>query len=292
MRLTHPISILAVLLMAALAGCISDDDDVGPKDDEDPDANPTEETGSIEGETITADLETVKGASVALIDADGGLAASTQSSEKGSFVINGVEPGKYRIQVAAICCKASAQHVEVTANEVTKVSFQLDGLTNRDLQSPEVVEKEWDGFIACGVGSAAISWATCSTLEDPNDDFLHKFEVAPGLQSIVVGVSWTATGGVMGTDLWALVEKDGCGLDCENSETYGQSSGEPDLIVRITKGPSSDLSFENIEDNRTIQMRVFPSGEANVIYQQPFKVYWHEFYWHDAPQDFNPFPDD
>lgn len=294
--------------MTVLAGCIGGEDAdpiATPAETKAPEVKTTAETGSIKGKIVTKDLEEVAKASVGVVGTDGEILTTTETDKSGQFTINGLKPGQYKLQVTAICCRAVVKTVDVKANAVTDANFQLDKLTKDDLQEPYVRTTEWHGFISCGVGAGvpdvrnpkvavcAIPGIFDESLADPNEDFLEEFNVSTGLKSLVIGMDWKPVGGVSGGNLNLLVENEDCGgVSC--SYRYADLDGAPALIVRIDNDDITDEAhlWDKIEGERVLQYRVFAGdGYANLIYQQPFTVYTHAFYWEEAPEDFSPVPD-
>lgn len=288
----RPSVLFVVLLFSAalLAGCLGGDDDSQINNDDDDDAN-AQDTGVVRGRVLTVELKEVVNARVSIV-ADSDVVEEARSSENGNYEIRGVEPGSYRLRVATACCKEDVQAIQVEAGNTLEVDVQLEPYTDDDLKVPFVDELEWDGFISCGVGSPVLVISVCSLeeLDDPNDDFLHRFDLNEGLKSVTVGMVWEASGGVLGQEMQIFMERDGCGLGCESGETYGGESGTSPLEFRVDS-PGGDLSFEEIDVNRTVQYRVFPSFDANVFYQQPFTVYYHMHYHKAAPEGYDPIPD-
>jgi hypothetical protein len=293
------IVLITILSAVALSGCISGDGETIDTGDEDPQAVVTETHGSIKGHIVTVALDDVQGGSVGLVDAAGDMVATTQTDKTGRFVINEVEPGTYRLQVSAACCRLAATSVDVKANQVAEVNLQLEVLTSDDLQLPSHVENEWHGFISCGVSTPAVRAAVCSipgalddSLGDPNEDFLLEFQVKRGLKSLVVGMVWDSVGGVSAPEFSLSVDDPQCHIDDCSYQYASKDEGSP-IVIRVDNsdiGPD-EWKWDAITDERTIRMRVFAGGMASLVYQQPFSIYYHEFYWAEAPQDFNPIPD-
>ncbi len=291
--------ILSLFAGLALAGCIGGDESKPAAEEEEKkadDAVVTEETGSVTGQVVTNDLELVVNAAVGLIQ-DGAAVMETDTDQAGKFTFNGVTPGLYRVQVASPCCRVGIREVEVVAGKVAAADMQLARLTSDDLQVPFVDEREWSGFIACGVGTLAASAAVCSFTEgtpaqDPNEDFLLEWNVSRGVRGIAVGMSWDPVGGVSGGEFSLLVENDGCGFtSC--SYRYADLAGPPPLLTVVNDGDitEDDWKWTKVEEPRDLQFRVFASGDATLVYQQPFTVHYHTYYWQEAPRDANPIPD-
>ena len=301
MRAVLLVFLVSLFAGVAISGCLGGDDSKPAPKKDDPKAAQavtTESTGSITGQIVTNDLEVVARADVGLLSGDGTEAARAQTDNQGKFTFNGIEPGSYRIQVAAPCCRVGIAEVVVEAGKVTPANFQLARLTADDLQVPYVESNEWHGFIACGIGTAVLLWATCSELEgtpveDPNEDFYEIVNVSKGIRAFAVGINWDPVGGLSGGELALYVEKLGCGLTCAGEDTYAALSGPPPLVKVVNDEDAPALwKWSAVGDEgRQIQYRVFASGTATVMYQQPFAVYWDAYYWQPAPPEANPIPD-
>lgn len=281
------IALIALLVSTALlAGCLGGDDD--PDTGSETNDGGSEDLGSIAGRILTVDLEQIANANVALVDGSD-LIADTRTDEEGKYSIASIEPGEYRLQASAACCRESVQGVTINAGEETSIDLQLDRFTEADLQQPFVEEHEWEGFMACGVGSPVVVASPCGDV-DENDDFLLNWELKAGVQEVVIGVSWDASGGVMGEEFYVAMEIAGCGAGCSSANTYGSGEGPSPLLFNAPN-PGGDNDYNDIEDTAAVQFRVFPAFAPDVYYQQPFTVHYHVFYHEGAPEGYDPIPD-
>lgn len=283
------LKIVVVLLMSALlAGCISGDDPT-PADDGDDEARTSDDTGSITGRVLTEDLTDVEGARIALVD-EGELVAEATSRENGQYTLNDIEPGDYRLQFNAPCCREHVQGVNVQAGEVTNVDVQLVRFTAADLKEPWIDrDGEWTGFISCAAGIAVNAVNPC--VLDPSNDNVHTFTVSPGIQELVAVMDWDPVGGASGESFRLRFEEAGCGG--VGSCTYGAAEGTPPIFMYADEEYSQGgpKAWSNVEEDYDVYWRVFPSWDPGVAYQQEFTVLWHVFYHQDAPDDYDPRPD-
>lgn len=279
---------LLLLLTALLAGCLGGDDPVQNANDDDDEAEHTDETGAVEGRILTVDLNEVADASVSLIEGSE-LVADTRTKEDGRYTLSNIEPGEYRLQVSGACCREGVQGIEVVAGETVTADMQLEPFTEADLEIPFVEEFEWNGFLSCGVTAVVITGEPCSLFDDASD-FLHRFELKEGLSTVMIGMIWDATGGALGEELAIFMERDGCGVGCPGSDTYGRAGGAAPVYLRVDD-PGGEISFEDIEDERTVQYRVFPEFGVDFYYQQEFTVHYHLHYNKEAPEGYDPVPD-
>jgi hypothetical protein len=288
---TRPIlrTFVLILLGAFLAGCLGDDGamlaDNGNDDATDP------ETGRVEGRVLTEDLDPVNGARVSLVDGSE-LIEVVVTDASGNYLIDGVPPGDYRLQTSAACCREDATRVLVEAGETTSIDLMLARFTAADLRVPHVIEKDWSGFISCGVAvDGVVGAALCSILEDPSEDFLREFEVPEGIKTLSVGMTWDSVGGVSGQEFALLIENDDCDVvDC--SYSYAEPEGPPELVVNIHNDDitEEEWKWDTIDGTRGLQFRVFTGG-TGIVYQQPFTIYFHMHMYEEAPADYSPIPD-
>ncbi len=285
------VAILGLCLFAmVLAGCLGGDDSTPVDDASDPE--PEEGTGIVEGQVLTEDLDAVADARVSLV-ADSELVAEERTEEDGKYKIMNVEPGEYRIQITAPCCREHAQGVQVEEGETVKVEVRLTMFTSDELKEPYMQEFEWSGFMACGYVAMVLAGDACQGVDDKSDR-VHPFEIDPGLASVTAGLVWGSPG-VAGDRLQFGFARDPCeGTTCTTpTDYYGYASGESPVLLRADAGDENGgQSFKDIEETKDVQMRVFPEFyNVNVFYQQEFTVYYQLHYHQKAPEEFNPLPD-
>lgn len=284
MRGVSPIAFTLILLATVLAGCLGDDDpDGGTTDDG---SMVTDDLGAVSGRVLTVDLDEVEGANVQLV-LDSQLVAETRTGSDGHYTLSEVEPGDYRLQVTAPCCRESVQGIQVTAGEVVNVDVQMVLFSSADLRQPHVDEFVWEGFLGCGVGTPAITLSACEDV-DPNDEPMHLWEIKEGLEAISIGMTWDPAGGLVGEQLILFVENRGCTSTCDKE--YARVGGESPIVFTV-ESPDDEWSFENVEDVREMQFLVLPDFEPDFYYQQPFTVHYQLFYNQGVPADHNPIPD-
>lgn len=279
--------ILLALLVGTVAGCIGNEDAAEPDSEDSAVPQATESTGAIAGEVLSVDLEVMVGISVGLVNREGPL-AKTDTDKFGRYTFNDVEPGEYRLQISDACCRTASRQVTVVPGNVSLESFQLERLTPKDLRTPHVVERQWDGFVACEASVLSQADDTCGAA-DANRDDRHLFNVTEGLQEIVFGMDWTQVGTSLMPDLRIKAAHPG---GYSTQANYGVWTGPPPLIghIRDEAGTNPTGRFDLINETLDIAFSV-SSGNTNVVYQQPFTVHWAEFYFMMAPEDYSPLPD-
>lgn len=279
-----------LLLVTLFAGCLGGDDEPAPQGG-DP-SEPEDGTGSVEGRVFTEDLNEVADARISLV-ADGELLEETRSAEDGRYEILNVEPGEYRIQITAPCCREHVQGIEVVEGETVKVEVQLTLFSSDDLQEPYVEPYEWSGFMACGYVLLVLAGDACSDVDDQSDRTL-PFQIEPGLETVTAGLMWGSPG-VAGDRLQYGFARDPCeGTTCTTpTDYYAYASGESPVLLRADAGDENGgQSFADIEETKDVQMRVFPEFyNVNVFYQQEFTIHYQLHYHQRAPEEYNPLPD-
>lgn len=282
------------LAASLVAGCIGGDDvDPAAENEED---RPQEGLGTLSGTIVTTSLDPVENARVNLV-AETDLVAEGATDEDGRYTINNIEPGEYRVQVTAPCCREHAQGVSITEDERVEVNVQLEPFSSDDLQQPYVEQFDWTGFLACNVRASAGA-NVCSLAGDPSgdDDFIHYWDIREGVQSVVTGMVWDSPGASLGDELVLIFEVSG---RSNSNPTYDRGDGTSPLEIRADAGDvianyNEDIhqyDFENVEGSLELQYRVFAGGTVNIVYQQQFTVYWDVYYWEAAPEGATAVPD-
>lgn len=287
--------VLVLLLTSALlAGCLGGDDDPAAESGDNGNGGPVEGTGSLTGRVFTIDLDIVTGARASLVD-DGELIAEARSDEEGRFQIDNVEPGTYRLQVTATCCREAARGVEIVEGETTNVDLQLERFSAADLATPYVEEFEWTGFLACGYVVLIRAGDACQDLDDQAER-THPFELEPGIKTVTASLIWDSPG-ITGEELQYGMARLPCtqgtaGACSTPGDYYGYTVGTSPLELRIDEGDSTP-SFEGLEETTDVQLRVFPpfSSDLDVYYNVEFTVYYQLHYNQPAPENFIATPD-
>jgi hypothetical protein len=316
---------VALLIMSALfAGCLGGDDLASDDDTID---ERQEGTGTVTGSIFTLDLQPINNAQVRLVQGEH-IASEGTTDPQGRYTLRNVEPGEYRLQVSAACCRENVRVINVVEDETTTADLQLEPWTEDDLQIPRVERYEWTGFLACtlrffnppgphhdmdvdGIPLGVSGVNVCGLVEivpailgeDPitDDDFLHVFEAGPGLKTVVGGMEWRAPGAALGDELAITMEVNG---RPNQAPRYASTVGHSPLEFRADAGHVVEnyeeeiddhnihqYEFDNLEDNLELMFRIFAGGMMNIVYQQQFTVYYDLYYWEPAPEDATALPD-
>lgn len=328
MKPARTIPLIFLLTTALLAGCISGDD--APVDDSDDDEPQSQEgLGTVSGTVLTIHLEPIESSHVALVQDDEEV-VSTETDANGDYVIRNVEPGQYRLHVTAIfCCKEHVGVIQVKADEVTNEDIQLEVYSDDDMERPRVEQFEWRGFLACtarwpnpegphhgedvmGIPLGVTGANACGLVDIvgeisglgnlTDDDFLRTFTVQPGLKTVLGAMEWQAPGASMGDQLTLYLEVEG---RPNQAPRYASATGHAPLEFRVDAGYVEEnyeeedddgtnihqYDFNNLNGPQDLMYRVFAGGDANLVYQQQFTVYWELHYWHPADEDRSALPD-
>jgi hypothetical protein len=278
-------SIAAAVACLVLAGCAGPstptetDDLAGPP-------TVTDDTGAIQGLVLDDIGIGVAMAQVQLREApEQGLALTNQA---GAFQFEGLEPGRFVMDVSSIGYRSVARHVDVVAGEITEVRIELEPIAiSGSFSSLEILE----GKIVCGSGVIVVTQVACgSALDEENQRFLFQYEVEAENTGVLWEVAWTPTQ-ALSRDLVFAIEADGCGALCESSSRFAEVSGCCQLRVALG---DSQLDIEDVKagsEGAVIQSRTFPSytagdGVTPTFYlEQEFTIYV-EYFWGDLPPDF------
>lgn len=299
----RPLTIALLFLTAVLAGCLGGDD--APPGDDGTDLLSEQGKGTVTGRILTVHLDPVKSGQVRLVQ-DNEIAAEATTRDDGSYTITNVEPGAYRLQVSAACCRENVRSVTVEADKTVEMDLQLELYSSDDLKQPRVERYDWTGFLVCSVATPAILISACSAVdlvmqelgEDnvTDDEFIHPFSVKPGLRSMVVGMEWRAPGAALGDELSIVVERNG---HPDEAPEYAWAYGQSPVEFRVDAGDiesrygdeQDQYDFKNIEDDLDLWFRIFSWGDVNLVYQQQFTVYYDLYYWEEAPEGASALPD-
>lgn len=272
---------------------------------------PHKGTAVVTGTVFTADLEPIAQASVRLL-LDGGPVTEALTDPTGSYELLDLAPGEYRLEVAAACCKKDVHVVEVAADDVAQVDLRLEPYSSDDNQVPRVEHHEWRGFLACtfrwptGGVSPVPGFNVCGAVElaAPNstgDDFLRRWEIGPGLETVVGAMQWQAPGAALGDELSLYLEVSGRPLEPplyvaeQGRSPIEFRSDAGDVIERYEEEVDGEnihqYDFNNVEESLELMYRVFAGGDLNVVYQQRFTLYWDLHYWEPAPEGATALPD-
>lgn len=282
---------VAIVATMALAGCLGSEEDLEPGEGDDLSNGSSENTGIVEGRVMDEDLVPVSGARISVVQNDT-LHAETEADDQGEYRVTGLEPGQYRVQITASCCREHVQGVTVEAGETASVNVQLIRFTEDEIGTPYVESDQWTGFVSCSYRDATGSGyhsGPCEDLDD-NTDRIHELELKRGLKTIVVGMEWDSEL----TNLQErLVLRHYVAPWQSNAPTFFRIDAESPIEVTI--GPEDardgeDLYFENIESAWTTEFQVWAGGTPNVVYQQPFTVWYDLYYWEEAQEGASALP--
>jgi TonB-linked SusC/RagA family outer membrane protein len=143
----------------------------------------TQVEGGIKGRITNDNGEPVLGATVELLGQQKGSAADSV----GGFVINGIKPGKYRLQVSGIGFVTVVRDVTINNNQVLELNFQLKSNNNNALD--QVIVTGYSRQSKRDVTGAASTVSADIIAQTPVTD------ITTALQGRVAGVSVDDQGG-------------------------------------------------------------------------------------------------
>lgn len=288
--------------MAILAGCLqldgSSHDPLG--ETWDPPLEPTPGHSLLKGTVLTRDLDPVEGAQIVL-KTDTKTLVSTKTDTQGTYLVNGVPPGRHLLEIQADCCGTETHVIELGPDERATLNAILEPSTDPQKQKPFIISDEWTGFLACTArwidpyGLAPSGFNACGGVDlvldnATDDDFLHRWTVQEGLRSVVGAMTWQSPGAALGDELAIFLEVSGRpGYD----PRYAEAEGRSPLEFRADAGSVEEnhdeeiheYDFNNINETLELMYRVFAGGDLNIVYQQKFTVHWDLYYWEPAPPD-------
>lgn len=283
--------VAVIFAVAVLAGCVGSDDEPAPGTQDGSEENATDGSGTLEGVVMDEDLNPVDGARVSVV-ANDSMLAETETDDQGRYRITDIDPGEYRVQITASCCREHVQGVTIEADETAGINVQLIRFTQDEVGTPYVERGEWTGFLSCSYRDAQGSGnhlLPCEDLDD-NTDRIHDLDLKRGLKTIVVGMDWDNE---LTNFQGQLVLRHYVAPWQSNSPTFFRIDAEPPIEVTIGPEDASsgeDLYFENIESTWNTQFQVWAGGTPNVVYQQPFSVWYDLYYWEEAPDGASALP--
>jgi hypothetical protein len=265
----HARATLACLLLCslALAGCLAPGEapPVGPVRPEQGASVPVTPTapgtGAVTGLVVTEDLFPAAGAEVTLAS-HGAAIATVRTDETGRYAFANVPPGKYELQFDAPCCLSKAREVVVTAGQETHVNLILSLAPS---VKPYTEGDQWEGFLGC-----AFVLFVVGQCPDPNQDNVRAFALKPGAITILAALVWEPSTPDTDQTLRLWLE--------HGEETLADRTGDSPLILRFDGEPDVLSELENGTLPTSLSFRVWPGGEVNVVYQQPFTLYYRIHY--------------
>lgn len=289
MRSTGLGSLFFVAITLLVAGCSSQPAAVqpGPSLSADPDL-----FGSITGLVIDDELQPIQDAQVAVASS---VVEPVLTDADGRFAFHGLPPGPDTLYLAAIGYDASARKIDLIAGETQDITIRLSDVASSE---PFSILESRQGLIACGSGAgfegSGVTQVSCGA-GDTNQRFLFNYTFGNDLKGILFEMTWSPTQ-AFSRDLVLNVEKDGCGVDCGEKDTFAQLQGccylrVPVTIDAMTKPAGTEPATDFREDGGRIQTRTFPAfGEVGnpitVFTQQPFEIRA-EYFYHELPADWD-----
>jgi hypothetical protein len=234
------------------------------------------------------------------------------TDERGRFVINGLEPGRYTVDIAKIGFRASAGAVEIRAGEVTPMNVVLSRLSSAD---PFADYQDQVGRVLFSFGwsaaDCALGGVTCNAAVFSDADYVseHDWQLTEAeqldVETIVVSVEWIATSTVCQSQFQFDVLAPGI----ERGDTGGVAPDDPKrfeadtttspITIRIDRAElEANLTADEIPGEWTTRAFARSGGltettvaDMGCSHEQEFHVYFTIFYGDPAPAAFTGLPD-
>lgn len=277
---------LVVLGALLLAGCAAGGtgSDVGSPADgpSGPGAAPGDATGVVRGLVVDDVFSPLDGASVGITELD--LLRATNG--EGFFEFGDVAPGTYTVAAQKLGYSSAAKRVEVVAGQVTEVNLALAVV---EIVEPFVDVKNWEGFIECQIGTAAVL-ANCVPIQNilnqndlpnpTNTEQIGFFLVEEPRNETIGGLYellWEKATAYTADELFLSIEPENTGL----GGGYESDSGPSVLRVEVTDNEPYTSVDPSDPDNDEVQVRVFAAGRTppTLVLQQRFTVWSSVFYF-------------
>ncbi|HLE47480.1 MAG TPA: carboxypeptidase-like regulatory domain-containing protein [Candidatus Thermoplasmatota archaeon] len=147
MRRFHAPSVIVLVAVATLAGCVSEGKApaAARSSEPAPAAEPVValDTGSITGVVVSDEEQPISAARVAVIETKNG----TETDAGGRFTFNGLQPGAYGIIVEALGFASASRKVDVKGGEVSEQRFVLETLSYAE---PYIESRKFAAYIVFG----------------------------------------------------------------------------------------------------------------------------------------------
>ncbi len=273
----RPHGMMALLALAAFAGCSDDAPSEAVVDDLGLEA--TETTGVIRGVVIDDAISPVAGVTITA-QGPGGEAPATESTEEGAFGFDGLAPGTWFLEASKPGFGRIQQSVDVVADVETPPLVKIQMIRDPAL-TPFVEAVSWTGFIECslraGTGPAnqgSVGLNACDGVGNQYSGFpLGGFSGLPDL--LQAELVWESTQ-TLGSGLSFVVGPP----TCEDIK-YGRADGASPLVIPLAQ---ADLTGNNVSEADGVCYRVFSftaeetAHFAGLILSQEFGAYFHGFH--------------
>jgi hypothetical protein len=277
--------VLTVLLLSAfaLSGCAGRGG--GPAAAAAPTVNATfdADTGALHVTILSDEGLPVEGAQAALRELK--EAGVQTSNGAGELAFSKLPAGSYHLDVAKLGFTTYSKRIEIQAGDVAKLTVNLESVR---VEAPFSRLEILDGMLVCGTGTYVVTQVACGAA-DSNQKFLHKYQIETEMSGVLWEVTWRSTQ-ALSKDLVFLIERDGCGVSCPASQTFGSAEGCCTLRLALEAKQLDIAGVKAHSEGLTIQSRTFPAYESSdglpTLYtNQGFTIYV-EFFYGELPPDF------
>lgn len=294
-----------VIVLVAFAGCVGEEAEPagGGPPTFDPDS-----TGRVVGKVVDTELQPVASAQVGLVGTD----FLSQTDQSGAFEIAGVEPGTYTLAVQKLGFESAAVQVNVVAGEDVRTDVTIAAIALKEAYSETWADK---GYFECS-WSIVIARGPCffpgPQIPAPNNKREFNYPVGEGVSTVMVEMSWEQTSVATGDAMSLFLSY----TDRTTSHWYCNAESPSPVQLRWERGELDDDEGECVsggeqlpsDEPQTIplegqELTSRANGGASdtlpnpggfgfgVALQQSFDIYFSNFYWEAAPEDYTGIPD-
>ncbi len=275
---------VAILLGVVMAGCLGGDDDIEEDDGEDFNDDLATMTGVVND---AGEFEPLEGVRVRLIQ-DGETFHETNTTMNGTYLIGGIEPGQYNVQLFTPIAEPKIDQVNIRPGQLLEKDYLLE-LTEAPVSTePYSVLDDFSGLWSCAVTHVTDNHvAPCQQFDDAHQWFTTQ-DIEPGLRSVTAEVDWTPSTPSAEEMRFRIINQVG------GDHVYVDEIQSPPLTFQLNaedlQDEAEERQFEFYDDpDRKLVLRfeVRPAGPG-VVYQQEFTINWAFHYWENAPSGFSP----
>jgi hypothetical protein len=291
-------SVLCVVALLSFSGCLASSDASTVAASTSPASALDSDSGSIQVQVVTPELQPVEGAQVELAGADRSLVTAAD----GAVRFDGLAPGPYTV-VAAKPGYTSRQPkghlVDVVAGETQQVSLQLEAALVASAENTYHTTFPLRGFIGCSARVYPAASQTCdrqALVADPNGKSSHRWMADSALaQTVVLEMDWQPSIEALPfqLNLVAYRVRTCTATTCAFSESIFDAKGpapvygvvREDAAKNLTKRLSPDpTKFPRELYAETLVHCPTPDCYASVVVQQKYDAWITVFYGEQAPE--------
>lgn len=290
----------AVAVVVLVSGCVGSGDAATPAGGADS-VPRVAEPGTARIDVLVTDdaFAPLEGVAVVVSETQQSVATAAD----GRVAIVGLAPGSYTLFAQRLGFESGAKRVDLEADAVASVHFQLQPLALVDAYHLTLVLR---GYMACGGGLVIVAFTFCGTYTqptpvgnvtlpplDPNHRVFFDQDGTPQHKSIVAELVWTPGAALAATAMQLqLWQNHRCYPVCDPEYDYGGAEGRSPVVL-LSDGPFKGLKEGPATITHTVWTPFSTPDPPYVVLtvQQTFMLYSTHFFGLDAPEDFAARPD-